>query len=221
MTGHPRRHRIWVDDVDPDGLNVFIPGAVASGFLISMVLLIGDAIRNLTGGTGRLRRVKVTASAIAADVRAGPGHDRKIREGLRDDRVYGLIASLSLAVAVIAIPGATWNFLNPDGYIRQISWLWVLSMLGSLFLLALGVQVMRLVPDWLPRFLGVAGVAFTVRFAILVDAGTIPIVLAVGLGVSALLVRVSWRFRDIEPTVPPSVRNLAARTPLGSAGTEG
>ncbi len=215
MTGRPRRHRSWVDDVDPGGLNVFIPGALASGFLVSLFLLAGDALRSVRGDSGNRRLVEVTAEAIVGDVRSGPGTHRRISTGLRERWVYGLVGGASLGVAAIVIPGASWNFLNPDGYARHVAWVAAVSALGALAFLALGVQTMRVAPKWLPSFFAVAGTAFTLRYMLLVSRSTMPLVAVAGFAVTAALVAGSWRLRGRGADVPASVRALAARSPLG------
>ncbi len=215
VTGRPRRHPSWGDDVDLGELDVFIPGALASGFLVSLFLLAGDALRSVRGDSGARRLIDVTATAIVADVRCGPGAHRRISTGLRERWVYGLVGAASLGVAAIVIPGATWNFLNPDGYIRQVAWVAALSALGALAFLALGVQTMRVAPKWLPPFFAVAGTAFTLRYVLLASRSTMPLVAVAGSIVTVALVAGSWRLRGPGAEVPAAVRALAARSPLG------
>ncbi len=68
MIGRVPRHTSLGDDVDPGGLFVFIPGAMASGFLISLGLLAGDAFRRVRGDAGTDRRVMITGAAVADEV---------------------------------------------------------------------------------------------------------------------------------------------------------
>jgi hypothetical protein len=217
MIGRVPRHKSLGDDVDPGGLFVFIPGALVGGFLISMGLLIGDAVRKLRGTAGIERRVRHTGAAVADEVRAGAGAARLTESGLRPRPVYGAVAGISFALVLLVIPGATWNFLNPGGYISDIAWIWAISMVLVLVFAILGVQTLRLAPEWLPVILGALGIAFAVRFMLgnelVIDRTTLIIS---GFLLGAIGVVSTWRMRRHlnRVDVPPSVRPLLTRTPL-------
>ncbi|MFV1962036.1 MAG: hypothetical protein ACC658_09385 [Acidimicrobiia bacterium] len=217
MIGRVPKHTALGDDVDPGALFVFIPGALAGGFLISVGLLISDAVRKLRGDAGIERRVKHTGAAVADEVRAGAGASRRTESGLRPRAVYGAVSAISFALVVLVVPGATWNFFNPDGYIQNVGWVWAVSMLAVIGLWVLGVQTLRLAPEWLPGIIAALGLGFSVRFAF----GSEPAVNRTVLIVLGLLVAVvgtvlSWRMRGRRDRtdVPPSVRPLLTRTPL-------
>lgn len=218
MIGRTPKHQHWSDEMDPDAMYVFIPGALASGFLVSMALLVGDMIRNIRGDRGRRRRVAVLADALVASTRDGDREDRQVFTGLRSQDTYGLLGAIALGIAAIVLPGATWNFLNPDGYIRGIVWIWGVSMAGMLAFAAIGIQLLGLSLNWVPRFLAIAGTAFTIRFAFLVDSGTVPLELGIGTIITIALVGATWRLRDRPMSVAPTARGLLARTPLGHTG---
>lgn len=211
------RHTSLGDNVDPGGLFVFIPGALVGGFLISMGLLIGDALRKLRGDAGTERRVTHTAAAVADEVRAGAGAARQTESGLRSRAIYGAVAGVSLALVLLVVPGATWNFLNPGGYISNISWIWAISMVLVLVFAYLGVQVLRLAPEWTPTIILALGLAFAVRF-MLGSEPVIPraVLIISGLAVGAIGAAATWRMRRRRHRVdvPPSVRPLLTRTPL-------
>ncbi len=217
MIGRVPRHTALGDDVDPGGLFVFIPGAIASGFLISLGLLAGDAFRGIRGDTGGDRRVRTSGAAMADEVREGAGAGRRASHGLRSPAVYGIVGMASLGLVLLGVPGATWNFLNPVGYISDISWIWALSLLLIIGFAVVGIQSLRLAPAWLPITVIVLGLGVTARFAFGNETGALrigPIVLGVVItGVGAVL---AWRERSRtrEVDVPPSVRPLLARTPL-------
>jgi hypothetical protein len=217
MIGRVPRHTSLGDDVDPGGLFVFIPGALATGFLISIGLLVGDAFRGLRGDVGSERRVRHTGAAVADEVRGGSGAARRTVSGLRSRPVYGVVGAVSLALVVAVIPGATWNFLNPVGYIGDIGWIWAVSLLAVLGLAVLGTQTLRLVPEWVPFVIAAVGVGFAVRFAL----GGESVILRSALVVSGLVaatvgVVATWRLRRRRDRidVPPSVRPILTRTPL-------
>jgi hypothetical protein len=217
MIGRPRAHTALGDDFDPYAFHVFIPGALASGFLISVGLLIGDAFRKVRGDTGIERRVMHTGAAVSDEVRSGAGASRGTGSGLRARWVYGLVGVISVGLVLAVIPGATWNFLNPGGYISNIGWIWAISALLVIGFGILGVQMLRLVPEWIPLTIGIVGLGFILRFALGSEPATLRGGLVV-LGVVATVVGVAatWRMRrHRERTdVPPSARPILNRTPL-------
>lgn len=217
MIGRVPRHTSLGDGVEPGGLFVFIPGALAGGFLISVGLLIGDAMRKLRGDTGIERRVRHTGAAIADEVRAGAGASRQTESGLRPRAVYGVVSGISFALVVLVVPGATWNFLNPEGYIQNVGWIWAVSMLVVIGFLILGIHTLRLAPEWLPGIIAALGAGFALRFAF----GSEPVVnrtvlIVFGLFVAIVGSALTWRKRDRSDRtdVPPSVRPILTRTPL-------
>ena len=217
MIGRVRKHTALGDDFDPGGLHVFIPGALASGFLVSIGLLVGDAMRKLRGDAGNDRKVQLTGAAVADEVRSGAGASRTVEAGLRSRRVYGIVGSLALALAVAVVPGAAWNFLNPVGYIADIGWIWALSMLGVLALVFVGVRTIRLAPEWLPIFFLVFGAAVVVRFWLGREPGTVRLVVIIGAVIGAVVgAALTWRLRKRRQVtdVPPKSRRLLRSTPL-------
>ncbi len=217
MIGRVPKHTALGDGVDPDALFVFIPGALAGGFLISIGLLVGDAVRKLRGDAGIERRVKHTGAAVADEICNGAGASRQTESGLRPRAVYGAVAGISLALVVLVVPGATWNFLNPGGYIQNVGWIWAVSMLAVIGFLVLGVQTLRLAPEWLPGIIAALGVGFALRFAFGSDPAVNRTVLVVfGLVVAIVGTALTWRMRERRnhTDVPPSVRPLLTRTPL-------
>jgi hypothetical protein len=217
MIGRVPRHTTLGDGVDPDVLSVFIPGALASGFLISMGLLMGDAFRKVRGDTGTDRRVMHTGAAVADEVRSGAGASRQTESGLRPRWVYGVVSGISLGLVLAVVPGATWNFLNPGGYISDISWIWVLSLLVVLGFAVVGVQTLRVAPEWLPFILGALGLGLAARFVLGSEpAGLRYLLVAVGLVFSIVGIASTWRMWEARKhtDVPPSARSLLTRTPL-------
>jgi hypothetical protein len=217
MIGRVPRHTSLGDDVDPDTLSVFIPGALASGFLISIGLLVGDAFRKVRGNAGTDRRVRHTGAAVADEVRTGADASRNTRSGLRPRPVYAAVSAISFALVVMVVPGATWNFVNPEGYISDIGWIWAVSLLLVLGFVVLGIQTLRLAPEWLPVVIAVIGVGFALRFAL----GGEPVILrgvliVLGLVTATVGAASTWRMRDRRDRtdVPPSVRPVLTRSPL-------
>lgn len=220
MIGRVPRHRTLADTVEIEGTFVFIPGALASGFLVSLGLLVGDAIRRIRGERGAARRVELTARALVAEVRDGSGAAGRVGRGLRPPWVYGLVGGASIAIAAAVVPGATWNFLNPGGYLSDISWIWAISLLGSLAFAWLGIQSLRLAASWTPVVVGLVGLGFTVRFAV-PAGGERALVAVVGAVATATATAATWRLRRRHRVIPASTRVLLSRTPLGSLDKAG
>lgn len=219
MIGRVPRHTSHADEIDPNGLFVFIPGALAGGFLISIGLLIGDALRKVRGETGIERRVTHTGSAMADEVKSGAGAARRTESGLRPRWVYGLVSAVSFGLVLLVIPGATWNFFNPGGYISNISWIWAVSSILVLGFAILGFQTIRLAPEWLPIILGALGLAFSVRFLFgseLVVDRTVLMVLGLVLGTVGVAATWHQRRHRNRTDVPASVRPILTRSPLST-----
>ena len=217
MIGRVPPHTSLGDDLDPGGLFVFIPGAIASGFLISLGLLAGDAYRGMRGDSGNRRRIASSSAVIADEIRDGAGAGRRASHGLRRPVTYGIVSLAAFALVLLGIPGATWNFANPVGYISDIGWIWAVSMLLVVGFAVLGFQSLRLAPEWLPIIVILLGLGVVVRFAVGSESQTLRLglivvgALMVAVGV-ALALRSRTRSRQVD--VPPSVRPLLARTPL-------
>lgn len=217
MIGRARRHTAVGDGVDPHVLHVFIPGALAGGFLISVGLLVGDGIRKMRGDAAIERRVTHTGAAVADEVRSGAGASRRTESGLRPRWVYGSVAIASFGLVLLVIPGAAWNYVNPGGYISDISWIWAVSMILVLGFVALGYQTIRLAPEWSPALIGILALGAASRFLLGNESqGLRTTLVAVALLGGAIGVAATWRLRRLDGvvSVPPSVRPLLARTPL-------
>jgi hypothetical protein len=127
------------------------------------------------------------------------------------------VSAISFALVVMVVPGATWNFVNPEGYISDIGWIWAVSRLLVLGFVVLGIQTLRLAPEWLPVIIAVIGVGFALRFAL----GGEPVILrgvliVLGLVTATVGAASTWRMRDRRDRtdVPPSVRPVLTRSPL-------
>lgn len=218
MIGRVPRHRHSSDDVDPFTLYVFIPGVLASGFLVSVGLLVGDAARRVRGDRGTRRRVTVTGAALAAEVRNGSGAAHTTPFGLRRRATYGIVGGVALALVVGVVPGATWNFLDPGGYISDIAWIWAVSMLAVIAIVVLATQALRLASEWVPITAALVGSGAIARFALGPESGTLrTAAVAAAAVITPIVVAATWRLRHRRRTVfvPASVRPLLTSTPLG------
>lgn len=221
MIGRARSHTTIGDGVDPHALHVFIPGALAGGFLISMGLLIGDFARKVRGDAAIVRRVTHTGAAVADEVRSGAGAANGTESGLRPRWVYALISAVSLGLVLLVIPGATWNYVNPDGYISYIAWIWAVSMILAMGFAIVGFQAIRLAPEWMPLIIGLLGLGLVLRFLLGDESPALKTALVmVGLVGGAIGVAATWRHRQHAGviSVPPGVRPVLTRTPLSRSG---
>jgi hypothetical protein len=220
MIGRVPRHTSLGDDIQPGDLFVFIPGAIASGFLISLGLLAGDAYRGVRGDSGNRRRIRSSSAVAADEIRDGAGAGRRASRGLRRPAVYGIVSLTAFALVLLGLPGATWNFINPVGYISDIGWIWALSLLLIIGFAVVGFHSLRLAPGWLPFIVVLLGLGITVRFAIGNESDTLRFgLIIVGIVVVVVGVLLAWRSETgtTQRDVPPSVRPLLARTPLSRA----
>lgn len=218
MIGRVPKHRHSSDEVEPFAFHVFIPGALASGFLVSVGLLVSDALRRVRGDRGVLRRTSVTGAAVAAEVRDGFGAARQVSFGLRRRITYGLIGVLAAGLVVAAVPGATWNFFHPGGYISDIAWIWAVSMLGVIAVAVLAAQALSLAPEWVPNAAVLIGSGVLLRFLVGPEEGVVRAVVVIVVAIATpLTVAVTWRLRHRRRIiqVPEAARPLLTSTPLG------
>jgi len=197
-------------------LAVFVPGALAGGLLVSIALLVGDLVRRVRGDRSSRRAVDIAASATADEVRFGHGCSRAAGQGLRDGFVYGIVALVSLAIVVLVVPGAVWNFLDEGGYLSDIGWILAVSLLAVGALAVVGVVALRLAPAWAPILAAMIGVGAVVRLAAGPEEFDVALVVVVGLAVTAVVVAFAyWWSRRVAPGVPAWTRPMLRACPLG------
>jgi hypothetical protein len=142
----PRRApRHWWQDHDPFALHVFVPGIMGAGILVSLVLLVVDALRAV-GLRGSARRpARVLGTKVGAEVLgAQPEGLRSLR---RARSTYVAVGIMSCAVAVYTMIGSFWNFINPalgQNWVEDVAWLFALSLVVSGGLAVLGTASLRL-----------------------------------------------------------------------------
>jgi hypothetical protein len=197
-------------------LGVFVPGALAGGLLVSLALLTGDIVTRIRGDRGAQRATSVTAAAAGADIRAGNGAYGQVDVGLRAPSTYAITALLALALVALALPGATWNFLDPGGYLSDVSWIWTLSLLAALGLTVVGATALRLVPGFAPTVSVLIGIGATVRFLVGPEDLSEGTVLIVGVaGTLAITVAAIVWSRLVPAGLPAWTLPALRRTPLG------
>lgn len=158
-----RRPGGLLDGLDPGHTHVFVPGMMGAGVLLSLGLLLSDAVQRLRGDAGARREVQLGAWFITRDVVRSVHRDADLDPavGLRSRRTYAVLAVLVLALGVYGLIGSTWNYLNPvdEGWVEDVAWVYALSLLAVAAILCLGSLLLRIawtypqVPPWARRFL--------------------------------------------------------------------
>lgn len=136
----PPKHRTWLD-VEPDHLNVFVPGVMGAGVLVSIGILISDAVRRLGGGRGPERQARIVADSVVKEFAQSVHGRERIAWGLRSRMTYGISAVALIGIGLYGLIGSFWNFVNlvDAGWAEDIAWLWAVSTVAALSLTGLGV----------------------------------------------------------------------------------
>lgn len=211
----PARRSWIVDDLDRDGLHVFIPGAMGAGILLSLGILISDAYGKAGGRRLAERRTALTARATATDVISGPGTTMAAPVGLRRPTVYVIATAAFLGLTAALFPGTTWNYFDPDGYIKGIAWLWAIGVVAAIFFARVGFIVAQAIPRFVPIIAAAVGLGVAARFTLFAD--TVGWRVGVGLGLfvaTAIAVAVAGYGAKRVGSLPARAWRLFVSTPL-------
>jgi hypothetical protein len=210
----PVREHWALDEFEGDRLGVFVPGAMGAGILLSLGLLLGDAYRKAGGQRLAERRVALTATTTARDVVVGPGSSLRKPPGLRSNAVYWAATALFLGLVAWLVPGATWNYFNPVGYIRHQAWIWGISAVAIVLFAVIGSTVVLAAPRALPVVAGLVGLILTVRFGLLASPGWRLIVIPGLVVLAGVAVYTSHRWARRVDHLPARAWPLLVATPL-------
>ena len=198
-------------------IGVFVPGALAGGLLVSLALVLGDLVRRLRGSAPATRAAHNAAAATVASIDDGSAHD--VHEGLRSRRSYAVVALVAWGLVALAVPSATWNFVNPGGYVSDIGWIAAVSMAAVLLAVAIGAAALRLAPKAAPWIVTVLGGGAAVRFGLGPEDFPVVAVLAIASVATLAAIAIARRWSgSTTDDVPPWTRPLLRVTPLGTAG---
>ena len=206
--------RSWTDDLAGDQLNVFVPGAMGAGLLVSIGLLVSDLYRKAGGENNARRRRTLSAQATADAVTHGLEAGESNRAGFREPWVYGVVAAASLGLAAFLIPGTVWNYFNPGGYLSSIAWIWAASTVAIVAFSVFGVAVATAAPRSLPLIVGGVGLVATVRFALLASPAWALVVSLVLPVATIIAVWATNRYASQIRRVPARSRPIFVATPL-------
>lgn len=127
---------------------VIVPAVMGVGLVLSLATLVRDAVGRMRGHAARTRRVVALAHAAAVSTVAGTEAARRDRSGLRGRRQTTGAALLVLAFAAYLTPGATWNFFNPVSRMRELAWLWALTLTVVVLAGAVGLVLAAAALRW-------------------------------------------------------------------------
>jgi hypothetical protein len=136
----------WLDEDPTTRLNVFVPGVMGAGILVSLAVLAADVIRKLGPNQPGGRRDRLAASAVASTTLAPTGATVP-SSGRRSRLTYLAVAAAFGGAGGYILVGSFWNYVNPSpgqNWVEDIAWLWALSIVASLALLAVGVTALLL-----------------------------------------------------------------------------
>jgi len=140
------------EGVDADRLFVFVPAIMSIGLVFSVATLLRDGFR-WSGHRSRERRTAIAAESVVTDLIGEQRQDPNSLGVL--SRPSYLVTAITLVTAALYVTiGSIANFVNEEGYVRDIGWLLALSLglavlLG--FLAAVSVAVYwswPFPPDW-------------------------------------------------------------------------
>jgi len=152
-------------------IGVVIPAAMGIGVLFSVALLFGDFYRRVLGIRSAHKRARLFGVSTAAETIHGASEILWPPEGLRARRTYWITAAGLLALAAIAVPGATWNYFNPGGYLEGIAWIWAISSFAVVFFLFSGVATLHAAPTFLPWFSVGVTAGYAIRLVTFLESG--------------------------------------------------
>lgn len=127
---------------------VIVPAVMGVGLLLSLATLVRDEVGRLRGHAARNRQVRALGHATAVAVLQGTDAARRDHTGLRGRTPTATTAAVALAFAVYLVPGATWNFFNPVNPMRDLGWLWAVSMSAVVVAAAVGLVLARAALRW-------------------------------------------------------------------------
>ena len=130
-------------DHDPFRLYVFVPAIMSAGLLFSIATLLRDAVaargRSRAGHRARLDAAGTVAAVLGTPPSTRLGRSRSF---------YVLVGIAASLMAAYVIPGATLNYLRPNGYVGDIAWVLCLALGVGLTLSVIGAASLLSAADW-------------------------------------------------------------------------
>lgn len=125
----PVRKTPWFTDDAEDGLNVFVPGLMVTGIIVSMVMLVSDGIRRLIPSRGKkARAVRIELRSMGrirdlTSVGLGVAPTPPRIERVARSRVSAFVlAAAALAVAGILTVATVGAYTSPGTTLYERGW---------------------------------------------------------------------------------------------------
>jgi membrane-associated phospholipid phosphatase/phosphodiesterase/alkaline phosphatase D-like protein len=120
--------------------HVFVPAVMGAGVLFSLLVLVRQWLDRLLGRRGHRAIAETQARSVVAEVLHGQDQTEAAPGGRTSSRrVLVVLAAASLGVALYLLPGATFNYLRPGGYLAEIAWILAVALVLVVAFVALGV----------------------------------------------------------------------------------
>jgi membrane-associated phospholipid phosphatase len=129
------------DERTVEEYHVFVPAVMGAGIVFSILVVVRDWLDRLFARDRRRAAVEVQARLVADEVlgRARGGASASDRPTDARRRTSAAIAAVLLGIALYVLPGATFNYLRPGGYLGEIAWILALALLLVVFSSAVGL----------------------------------------------------------------------------------
>ncbi|MEW6153496.1 MAG: PEP/pyruvate-binding domain-containing protein [Actinomycetota bacterium] len=116
-------------EAEQEALHVFVPAVMGAGLLYSLLVLAREWTGRVLGRHRRQALVRAQARLVADEVLGG--EEAAIApDGSRATRtLLAVVGAVFLGFAVYVLPGATFNYLRPGGYISEIAWILAVALL--------------------------------------------------------------------------------------------
>jgi membrane-associated phospholipid phosphatase len=107
-------------------LGVFVPAIMGAGIVFSLATVVRDLVERGTSVAAG-RNAEVRGRLTAGEVLGQPGRAVGTRPLWRRSAL-GLVGVAGITFAIYLGIGATYNYFNPQGYLSEVAWLWILSL---------------------------------------------------------------------------------------------
>jgi phosphodiesterase/alkaline phosphatase D-like protein/membrane-associated phospholipid phosphatase len=120
--------------------HVFVPAVMGAGVLFSLLVLVREWLGRLLGRRGHRAVAETKARLVVAEVLPGEVPTGTGSGGRTTSRrVLVILAAACLGFALYVLPGATFNYLRPGGYLAEIAWILAVALVLVVVFAAMGI----------------------------------------------------------------------------------